>query len=212
MPRNIAALLVAAAALAGTAFDARAQRHAPCSLSFESVAFGPLDYRLATPSERHLVEHAHFTRDVEQLVRGMSGTIGGDIAYTLLVFPNHPRALMAMSKLTRKMNGQMPEGARFPLECWFERALLYRPDDPSVHLVVGIETLKDGKREAAIQHLQKAEELGGENANIAYNLGLAYFDLNDFDKSLKYAKRAYHLGFPLPGLRDKLKRAGKWTD
>jgi hypothetical protein len=36
--------------------------------------------------------------------------------------------------------------------------------------------------------------------------------LGQFDKSLECAHIAYGSGFPLPGLRDKLKRAGKWKE
>lgn len=36
--------------------------------------------------------------------------------------------------------------------------------------------------------------------------------MKQFEKSLESAQRAYALGFPLPGLRDKLKRADKWQE
>ena len=62
----------------------------------------------------------------------------------------------------------------------------------------------------AVAQLEEAEKLIGENANIHYNMGLAYFDLGKFEASLRHAHRAYALGFPLEGLRNRLKRAGKW--
>jgi len=40
-----------------------------------------------------VVEAFHFTADVEQLRRGISDKLGGDIGYTLEHFPNHHRAL-----------------------------------------------------------------------------------------------------------------------
>jgi len=43
-------------------------------------------------------------------------------------------------------------------------------------------------------------------------MGLIYFDLKDYDKALSFAHRAYGSGFPLPGLRDKLKKVGKWQE
>ena len=66
--------------------------------------FGPFDYRTAPADKRRLVEGAHFTRDVEQLIRGhTSSTPVGDLNYTLRVFPNHPRALYALMQWgTRK--------------------------------------------------------------------------------------------------------------
>src|SRR5262245_56299958 len=62
---------------------------------YERMAAGPADYRIASDYLIRLVENAHFTPDVEMLNRGKSSTVGGDLAYTLRVFPNHPRALKA---------------------------------------------------------------------------------------------------------------------
>jgi tetratricopeptide (TPR) repeat protein len=82
-------------------------------------------------------------------------------------------------------------------------------------MVYGIFLIKKGDRKGAESELQLAreglEKLGGD-PNLNYNLGLAYFDLGDYDKALEQAKTAYSLGFPLPGLRDKLKRANKWQE
>jgi tetratricopeptide (TPR) repeat protein len=55
-----------------------------------------------------------------------------------------------------------------------------------------------------------AAKLGEDTANMHYNIGLAYFELRDYDKALAHAKKAYEQGFTLPGLRDKLTQAGKW--
>lgn len=59
--------------------------------------YGPFDY--TSPTDRkHLgiVEHYHFTSDVEHLRKGASGSIALDLDYTLRAFPNHHRALNAM--------------------------------------------------------------------------------------------------------------------
>jgi tetratricopeptide (TPR) repeat protein len=204
-------LLLLAVSIPFLPVGAAAQSAEPCSLDLQS-SFGPFDYRLATKEQRELVERHHFTGRVEQLVRGESGTIGGDIAYTLRVFPNHPRALLAMAKLARREKTATPPGARYPVDCWFQRAVQFQPDDAQVRLVYGIDLLRGGKKVEAVEQLKLAEGLAVNDANVYYNLGLAYFDLNDFEKSNMYAKRAYELGFPLPGLRDKLKRAGAWRE
>lgn len=174
--------------------------------------FGPFDYRTASEDKREIVETNHFTEQVEGLIRGQTGPIGGDIAYTLRAFPNHPRALMAMARLAQREEKPTPKGSRYSVDCWFARALAFQPDDPQVHLVFGVALLLDGKSTPAIEQLHIAEASLPDNPNVAYNLGLAYFETKDFDKSLKYAHQAYSLGFPLPGLRDKLKRAGRWKD
>jgi len=189
----------------------QAQDISGCDLNLANST-GPWDYRTASPENKNLVERAHFTRGVESLTRGVSGDLARDIDYTLRVFPNHPRALGSMSKLARRQKVQRPPGSTHSVECWFQRAIHFQPNDTYVRLIYGIELLKDGKREAAVEQLKVAENLSPGDANVHYNLGLAYFDLGDYEKSLEYAHTAYRLGFPLPGLRDKLKRAGKWRD
>ncbi|HZX26103.1 MAG TPA: ABC transporter permease, partial [Telluria sp.] len=50
----------------------------------------------ADASKLRLVEAYHFTQNVESLKRGESGSVAGDLAYTLEHFPNHHRALGAL--------------------------------------------------------------------------------------------------------------------
>lgn len=175
--------------------------------------FGPFDYRSSPPEQRRLVEGTHFTPKVESL-RGGNTTItpGGDMGYTLNVFPNHHRALMALIKLSEREKTDKPRGMGHTVACWFDRAERFRSDDAMVKMLHGIYLIRKGKTQAAADKLEQASALAGENANINYNLGLAYFDLKQYDKALENAHMAYALGFPLPGLRDKLKRAGKWSE
>jgi tetratricopeptide (TPR) repeat protein len=177
----------------------------------DTGGYGPFDYRTATAQQRHIVERAHFTPDVEKLVRGETTVkIAGDIGYTLRAFPNHPRALMAMANLSIRERSDRPDGAGYSVDCYFERAIRFRPDDGAVRMVFGYHLLRKGEARDAIRELQKAAELLGENMNVDYNIGLAYYDLKEYDKALEHAKRAYALGHPLPGLRRKLERVGKW--
>lgn len=182
------------------------------SLSRGPGGFGPYDYRTATADQKLIVERRHFTPNVERLTKGETGYIGGDLAYTLESFPNHPSALRSMAGLARREKGRIPTEAKYSIDCWFERAIRFRPDDAQVRMVVGIELLKDNRTKEAIEQLEVAQKLAGSDANVHYNLGLAFFDLKQFDKSLDHAKKAYELGFPLPGLKNKLTKAGKWSD
>ena len=50
--------------------------------------------------------------------------------------------------------------------------------------------------------------LEGKSAALHYLLGLVLMDLKDFPAAQEHARRAYELGYPLPGLRDRLARAG----
>lgn len=174
-------------------------------------AYGPYDYWTAKPEQRSIVERHHLTEDVLTLRRGATSTrVGGDLDYTLRAFPNHPRALAAMAELGFRTKSTKPAGSRYTVECWFERAIRFRPKDGMVRAIFGVALLKAGKRDDAIRTLTLADELLPNNANVLYNLGLAYAEAKDYDRAVVYAKRAYDLGFTLPGLREMLQKAGKW--
>lgn len=174
---------------------------------------GPWDYRTSTVESRKIIEDYHFTPQVESLSGGESSAyIGGDIDYLLRAYPNHARGLLALTRLAAK-EGERPKGSRFTVECWFDRATRFAPDDGAVHMLYGIYLLKKGRKDDAIKSLELARDLGSaEDANLNYNLGLAYLEVGQFEKSLAHAHRAYALGFPLPGLKNRLQRANKWRD
>src|SRR5678816_4417104 len=59
-------------------------------------AYGPFDYRTdRTGTTLSIVEDNHFTPAVEQLISGITSSVGGEIDYTLRAFPNHHRALLS---------------------------------------------------------------------------------------------------------------------
>lgn len=203
-------LPIVACASALSAAPLSAQGLAACG-SLENH-YGPFDYR--TSYDKHaIVERFHFTPDVEHLRRGQSTTrIGGDISYVLRVFPNHPRALDAMARLSEREKRSTPGGSTYSIDCWFERGMRFRPDDESVKMLYGMHLLRVGKAQEAVRYLEQARKSGQPNANIHYNLGLAYMRLGRHDAALENAHIAYGMGFPLPGLRNQLVRAGKWRD
>ena len=106
----------------------------------------------------------------------------------------------------------MPKGLHFTIACWFDRAIAYRPDDPSVRIVYASELIKSGRNSAALEQVKIAEGLAKENPVLHYNVGLLYFDLQEYDKSMANAKFAYEAGFNFPGLKEKLVKAGKWKE
>ena len=174
--------------------------------------FGPYDYRTAPMERRKIVEDYHFTPQVEHLRKGQSGSvIGKDLTYTLRAFPNHPRALNAMANLARREKNIKPAGSAFTLDCWFQRALTFAPDDPNVRGVYGVQLLKDDKPKEALDQFRKAET-NSSSGNLYYNMGLAYFDLKEYDKARDYAKKASARGFNLPGLKHKLEKVGEWKE
>lgn len=174
--------------------------------------YGPYDYR-SDKKELPVVEFHHLTAPVLNLVSGQTGVYpGGDLDYTLRAFPNHPAALMAMIRYGEKTRSDRPKGARYPVECYLHRAWRFREDDPTVRMIYAAYLAKHGRGKEALAHLEDARTMGEDGANFNYNIGLVYFDLKDYEKSLFHAHQAYSKGFPLPGLRDKLKKAGKWTE
>lgn len=174
--------------------------------------YGPLDYRTTHGHAKFRVESVHFTPEVENLIRGRTSYLAADIDYTLRAFPNHHRALLAMMNYSLKIGLDKPQGARYRVECYFDRAIRFRPDDGAAHMLYGFFLLKKGRDAEAIEQLNKAHDLSGEDANINYNLGLAYFKLKEFGRALEYAHKAYAGGFPLPGLRNLLEKADAWRD
>lgn len=175
--------------------------------------YGPFDYRAAGAQTRETVEMHHFTPTVETLKGGQTSMgPGGDLSYTLNVFPNHPRALMSMSRFAIQKKMAKPPGSLRTMACWFDRAERFRPDDAVVKMIHGVYLLQMGETAAAVPKLEEARKLDGGDPNVSYNLGLAYFSLKRYDDALASAHRAYTAGFPLPGLRDKLKRVGKWRE
>ncbi len=149
-------------------------------------AYGPLDYRSASPDNKQLVEGAHFTREVEQLIRGKtSSTPAGDLDYTLRVFPNHPRALYSLMKWGERTKTDRPSGAHWPIWCYFDRAIRFQPEDAQVRALYGVYLHKKGRFSESLEQLKEAERFAGESANVLYNIGLVYLDLNNSEKALE---------------------------
>lgn len=176
-------------------------------------AYGPLDYRTASAIERELVNGAHFTSAVESLREGATGKLpGGDIDYTLRAFPNHPRALAAVSRYSIQRNRPKPPGLRWPVDCYFDRAFRFRPEDPMPIMLYGIHLVRTGRKSEAAEYLDKAASFQNDDANFHYNLGLGFLEIGRTSEALEHAKRAYASGFPLQGLRKRLTEAGVWKD
>ena len=159
------------------------------------------------------VEGNHLSPDVINLVKGgRTGSVGADLDFVLRYIPNHHVALFSMLRLGEKEKRSTPTGAKYSVECYFKRALMFRGDDGVVRTIYASYLYKAGNKTEALNQLNQAIQLGEDSPNANYNMGLIYFDLKDYDKALSFAHRAYGSGFPLPGLRDKLKKAGKWQE
>ena len=174
--------------------------------------YGPFDYRTDL-DKLPLVLTAHFTPEVEALIRGTTnGRPGGDIDYTLRAIPNNPRALMSMMLLGEKEKTTQPSGSRYTVECWFDRAIRFRPDDSTVRMVYTMFLTKNNRKAEAMQQLDSILVTAKDNPFTYFNVGLLYLDMQESGKALVQAHKAMALGLPRTELRDKLKALGKWEE
>lgn len=203
-------IIAIAAATAAPAFSATIASEA-CAPYVKHNPGG--DYTNAEDREGlQVVEQFHFTPSVEGLIHGASGPLGADISYTLEHFPNHHRALASLTKLALRDKNRKPNGARYTVDCFYDRALRYTPKDARVRSLYGSYLLALGQADAALEQLEKAAELEPENPTAHYNLGLLYLRKKDYDKARASAEKAYGMGFPLDGLKNKLIAAGQWKE
>lgn len=171
-------------------------------------AFGPFDYR--DPEARgqplHLVEIAHYTPAIASLTHGESGQVIDELDYTLRAFPNHHRALQSLSRYA--LGGGKFRSSIIPnADCFFLRAVLFRPDDEAVRVLYGNYLFKRGNLKDAKEQFESALSLAPDSPEISYNAGLFYVEINDLETASKLANIAYAAGYPLPGLKKKLEAA-----
>ena len=176
--------------------------------------YGPFDYTNSVHVRDKLpvVERVHFDSGIEHLTseRGITGSLSGDINYTLRAFPNHHRALYTVVKYHTDLEASKRKRLEYSADCYFLRAIEFKSDDPAVRLIYGIYLAKIGNSDAAIQQLNEAHRLAPGSAEIHYNLGLTLLSMGKVDAAARHAHDAYALGYPLPGLRRKLEAVGFW--
>jgi tetratricopeptide (TPR) repeat protein len=176
-----------------------------------SNGFGPFDYTKGENAQSlAVVEKFHFTSEVERLISGASGNLGGDIDYTLRAFPNHSKALSALARLALREKSPRVAGAQWSVECYFNRAIRFKPTDSAVRNTYGSYLFKLGRMDEALEQLREAVALDPENATANNNLALLYMRKKEYDKAAVLAKKAESLGFPLTGVKDRLIALGKW--
>jgi tetratricopeptide (TPR) repeat protein len=178
-------------------------------------AYGPFDYSdpLDKADKLNIVERYHFTAQVENLVAGQSGALVMDIDYTLRAFPNHARALWAMARYQMAMGrAWSPSDHFYSMDCYFDRAERWRPGDATVWMIHGMYLAKQGRNRDAVEQYERALALQSDSPEINYNAGLNFVELKQFDRARETANKAYSQGYPLPGLRNMLKRAGEWQE
>jgi len=81
-----------------------------------------------------------------------------------------------------------------------------QPERPQPYLMLAL-----GHLDLAKQVLERAVSVVGTQAvELQYNLGLINLEMGNVDAAVENAKRAYVNDYPLPGLRQKLAKLGRW--
>jgi tetratricopeptide (TPR) repeat protein len=178
----------------------------------KSIGFGPYDYmrRAQLAAELNVVESAHFTPEVEGLDSGNTAPAINDIAYTLMAWPNHHRALHSAMKYRMRFKN-WPENSQVPpAECQMQRAMEFSPSDPIPYMMYGLLLHKWEQYEKALFAYRVANKLRPNDILTLYNMSLTLVELEQYDEAVKTANTVYAAGMPLPGLKNKLVAAGQW--
>ncbi|MDN3920471.1 ABC transporter permease [Roseateles violae] len=173
--------------------------------------YGPFDYRTANQGRRDIVEDHHFTPQVESLRAGMTGPPGGDISYTLGAFPNHPRAIVSMMRLSEKLKQDPVSTAAMSVECYFLRGIRFVPDDLVFRMQYANFLISRNRTQEALKIIDQVVEKAEDNGFTHFNAGMLYFDMKEYGKALTQAHRAMELGFPSPELQKRLNSVGRWV-
>jgi tetratricopeptide (TPR) repeat protein len=128
----------------------------------------------------------------------------------LRAFPNHHRALYLIGEYQLRTKRSPPPNANYSAECYFERAIAFRPADGAVRMIYGGFLHRKGDLQAALAQYRAALARLPDFPELHYNLGLLLVDLKDYEGAWEHAAIAYRGGYPLPGLRNKLQAAGHW--
>lgn len=181
--------------------------------------FGPYDYNDPALQSRKrgsplsLVEGAHYDAHVQLLIKGndpRNHTSNVDnLDYTLRAVPNHHKALWTMIRWYLQQGRPRATGSLFPpVECYLQRAIKFRPKDAVVYMLYGIYLHLAGMPKKAAFYYKKSLTLDPDSGESHYNYGLLLLDQKRYKAAVKQAQLAYNLGYPLPGLRNRLRKAG----
>lgn len=95
----------------------------------------------------------------------------------------------------------------------FSAAIAARPSDPLPYSALALLHRKRKEMDLARDILMRGDKASqGQSAELKYNLGLVLLEMGDVNGALEQAHLAYAGGYPLPGLKNKLKRLGRWVE
>jgi tetratricopeptide (TPR) repeat protein len=156
-----------------------------------------LAYTKRIPAETNPIQAKYLKRDAEENFMGQYSRISKDNWM-------FPQVAVSIAQMHRQ-NGDLQRAMDFLTE-----AMAAQPKASSPYVLAAIIYRDNDQPDKAIEVLlQGNEATGGESAELRYVLGLTYMDVGNLDEAVVHAREAYRLGYPLPGLARKLKRAGR---
>jgi tetratricopeptide (TPR) repeat protein len=204
---GILAAVTSAPVLAANEKPPAEDRTDECGDLFNGV--GPFDYRDQSAARRwdyRDTKQNHYDPANQRMRAGeYSSRVMHDIDFLLRVFPNHVPALQLAIEYER--GGGKRHHFR-SVDCYFDRARRFVPDDVMVVMMEGTYFSKKGDKARARTSYEDALEMAPESLDINYNAGLFFAQIGEYERALKCANLAYAGGYPLPGLKDKLQKAG----
>jgi hypothetical protein len=207
---NALPLLAACLALGGQVTASGAQQ-APHPCGELRNAYGPYDYR-KDRDKLEIVETFHFTPMVESLIKPQGRHFGGDFDYTLRASPNHHRALIAMARFAERIKQESLPDARYTVDCWFDRAIRFAPDDMVVRMIYAGHLGRSNRVAKANEQLDFVVRMAGDNPLTQYNAGLTYLEFKQYEQALVQAHISMRMGITRTELRDALVAAGRWKE
>ncbi len=207
--RIVAALWLA---LLASSAPLHAQAQAEPACGHLANPYGPFDYRKERGKALGIVDGMHFNSDVRNLRRGQSGTLGGDLDYVLRAAPNHHMALASVSEWGVRLKTRQPPSLPRSIDCYFDRAIRFQPDDYLVWLIYGSFLQRMNLKSEALAIISPLESKGDLEAFTHQNLGMLLLDLNEPERALAQAWKAEAMGWQRPGLKERLQQAGQWRE
>jgi len=96
-------------------------------------------------------------------------------------------------------------------EAILRKGMLAQPKRSEPYVMLAMLKRKQHKLSEARDVLKQADEVtAGESPEVQYNLGLINLELGDTAAARANARKAYQLGYPLPGLKNLLRKKGQW--
>jgi len=172
--------------------------------------FRSMGSSVETERSLRVYEQFHLNKAERNMREGSLQPVMQDLHFVLRRVPNHERALRMLIAYTQ--NYGVPSAQKKQAGCYFVWARNFAENDVAVLNYGGYYFWRAKDDSRAKEWWNAALALDTGLAEVHYNLGLLYAAEEDYDRARQHAWQAYAAGYPLPGLRDRLKAAGQWRE